>query len=352
MVTTWLDAMRPVVRKVMGEYEVPGMITAIARGNRQPEYLVVGTDGAGTALKEDTLFPVASITKLATALAVLRLAAAGKLTVDDMLSRHLPEAAAAKPGVTLRTLMSHTSGLPVDLAEGAAPYKKGLDWPKLAKACLATPLAEEPKTRVNYSNLGPGLLGMIVERMTGKPFNVALEDLVLGPLEIEGYLGVEPPRTPAKIVGDFGEHQGTELESFNSSFWRSLAMPWAGLVTNASGALTLARAFAGAPEGFLPPALLSEATHDQTGGLGGEMFMLRWPRFPWGLGVEVRGDKAPHFTPEETSPSSYGHIGTSGCMAWHDPEAEVSRAMLGPRLFIDWVWGWPEIGKEILKTAR
>jgi beta-lactamase class C len=248
--------------------------------------------------------------------------------------------------------MSHTSGLPVDLPEGTAPYKKGLDWPKLAKACLATPLAEEPKTRVNYSNLGYGLLTIIVERMTGKPFSGALEDLVLRPLEIEGYLGVEPRRTPAKIVGHYGEHEGTELEPFNSPFWRSLAMPWGGMVTTASGALALTRAFSGVPEGFLPPALLSEATHDQTGGLGGEMFMQKWPRFPWGLGVEVRGDKEPHFTPAEASPSSYGHVGASGCMAWHDPEAGITWAMLGPRMFLDWVWGWPEVGRAVLEAAR
>jgi CubicO group peptidase (beta-lactamase class C family) len=352
MVTTWLDAIQPTVRKVLGEYDVPGMVIAIARGNNVPEYVVVGEDGAGAALKEDTLFPVASITTLAVALAVLRLAAAGRLTIDDALSGHLPAAASEKPEVTIRTLMSHTSGLPVDLPEGAAPYRKGLDWPKLARACLVAPLAAEPKTRVNYSNLGSGLLAIIVERMTGKTFGAALEDLVLGPLGVEGYLGVEPPRTPAKIVGSYGEHEGTEMEPFNSAFWRSLAIPWVGLISTASGALTLARAFSGVPEGFLPPALLAEATHDQTGGLGGEMLMLKWPRCPWGLGVELRGDKDLHYTPVEASPSSFGHVGTSGCIAWHDPEAGVTWAMLGPRFFIDWWHGWPEVGKAVLEAAR
>jgi CubicO group peptidase (beta-lactamase class C family) len=77
--------------------------------------------------------------------------------------------------------------------------------------------------------LGSGLLAVIVERLTGQSFAQAAAELVLQPLRIEGYLGSEPPRRPAYLSIDYGEHAGTELEPNNSPFWRALALPWGGL---------------------------------------------------------------------------------------------------------------------------
>lgn len=348
----WRDTVQPIVVEITRAQETPGMVIAVAWGDRAPEYLVAGVDAAGQPLNADSLFPVASIAKLATALAVLRLAATGALTLDDPLADHLPDAAAASEGVTLRALLSHTSGLPLDLAGDAAPYGPALDWPALARACLSTPLATPPQARVQYSNLGPGLLAIVVERLTNQSFAAALQGLVLAPLGIEGYLGVEPSRPPAVLAGEFGRHTGTALEPYNSAFWRALALPWGGLVTTAAGALGLARAFAGVPAGFLPPALLAEATRDQAGGLeGGFWPPLIWPRCPWGLGAELRGDKSPHWTPAEASPTSFGHAGASGCLAWADPAAGVAWAILGSRSLFNWWQRWPALGAAILTAA-
>ena len=81
---------------------------AVKRDDRPTEYLAAGTDAREHPLNADTLIPVASVTKLATALAALRLADADKLKLDDPLALCLPEAAAAQEGVTLRRLLSHT----------------------------------------------------------------------------------------------------------------------------------------------------------------------------------------------------------------------------------------------------
>lgn len=343
------SALAPAVAAALDRWAVPGAVVAVARGGAAPAFLVVGTDAAGRPLAAEALFPVASISKLGVALAVLRLAADGALALDDPLGRHLPDAAAARPGVTLRTILAHTAGLPNDLAPGAAPYASGLDWPILARACLATAPEIAPGTEVRYSNVGPGLLAVVVERLTGRPFAVALADLVLAPLGIDGHLGVEPPRAPAAIGGRLGDHAGTALEPFNSPFWRSLAFPWGGLVTTAAGALALVEAFAGRPAGFLPPALCAEAVRDQTGGLaGGLIAPHRWPRCPWGLGVELRGDKRPHWTPRTAAPDSFGHVGASGALAWFDPRADTAWAILGARTFEKWWQTWPSIGAAAL----
>ncbi len=187
-------------------------------------------------------------------------------------------------------------------------------------------------------NVGVGLLAIIVERLTGHLFATALTELVLAPLGIEGYLGSEPERPPAWVVGELGEHAGTPLSPYNSVFWRRLALPWGGLVTTAD---------------FLLSALLTEATRDQTEGLGGGLVsgVLEWPRCPWGLGVELHGEKKPHFSPAEASPTSFGHAGASGCLVWCDQTRRHAWSMLGCRTFESWWQSWSAIGAALLHAS-
>lgn len=352
MTVTLPGNLRQSLEGVLQLARMKGIAVGIARGDRTPEFLCAGTDAAGRPITERSLFPVASVTKLATALAVLRLVDAGQLTIDDPLARHIPEAVAAGNwNVTLRRLLSHTSGLPVDPSAGSAPYAPGLDWPLLAGACIQTPLQRPPGTRIQYSNVGYGLLAVIVEREAGYTFSSALERLVLKPLGIEAYLGAELPRPPVALAGVRGPHARTELEPFNSRFWRSLAMPWAGLLTTPAGALALVRAFAGHPQGFLRPSTLEEATRNQNGELGGGFVKpLIWKPCPWGLGVELRGRKQPHWAPPEAGAASFGHSGASGCVAWYDPPTATAWTILGSRTADS---GWlvhraPGIGAAIL----
>jgi len=354
LAATWAAGLQPVLAETMASYPVPGILVAVSQPHAPIQYTTNGVDGAGGPLTPDTLFPVASITKLATALAVLRLVDAGRMALDDSLSMHAPEAAAAQPGVTLRRLMSHTAGLPYDLERSVAPYQSGLTSDVLRNGCLLTPLERTPGEWLEYSNVGPGLLAITVERMAGRPFAEALQTLVLQPLGIQAYLGDEPPQTPAHIAGNYGNYAGTEREPFNSRYWRSIGFPWGGLVTNAEGALRLVQAFAGRPEGFLSPSLVTEATTDQAGGVPGTIVgMLNWERALWGLGSELRGaGKEPCFAPPQASAGSFGHAGAGGSLVWHDPEAGVSWFVQGARTFDAWWQAWPRIGAAILASVK
>ena len=347
-------AIRAVVERTLEEFEVPGLVVALARGGGAPEYLVTGSDAAGQPLSRESLFTVASITKLAIALAVLRVVEDGALGLDDELSRHLPDAAAAQPGVSLRGLLSHTSGLPLYLPDEAALYQMGLDWPALAAACLRTPPASPPGVRVQYSNPAYGLLAILLERQSARPIGEVLQALVFEPLGIEAYLGLEPPRRLAVLADVRGPHTGTDLEPFNSPFWRSLGLPWGGLVSTVDGALVLVRAFRGLPSEFLRPETRDEATRNQVGELGGgQIPPLIWPHCPWGLGPELRDEKRPHWAPQEASQQSFGHAGASGCVAWADPEADVAWALLGTRT-ADGGWlvrAGPRLGAAILAMS-
>jgi beta-lactamase class C len=349
---SWQTIVQPIIEDVLSPAQVPGIVIARVQGDGPVEHLVLGTDGLSRPLQVETLFPVASITKMATALAILRLAACGALSLDDPLERHLPDAAVADGGIRLRMLLSHTSGLPLDLAPELAPYTYELDWPMLAQACLKTLPDYPPRVRVNYSNVGFGLLAIVVERVTGHLFSTALADLVFVPLGIEGYLGCEPERAPAWIVGELGEHVGTLLEPYNSAFWRRLALPWGGLVTTADGALGLVRAFDDIPADFLPDDLRAEATLDQTGGLSGGMAGgLEWPQCPSGLGVELHGHKVPHYIPATAAALSFGHAGTSGCVAWYDPTTTIAWAILGCRTFESWMQSMLAINAALLAST-
>src|SRR5437763_739035 len=102
-------------------------------------------------------------------------------------------------------------------------------------------------------------------------YTIVGHDVTGQPIAVATHLHAQPPPPPARIDGKLRERSGTDLEPYNSAFWRSLALPWGGMLTTAAGALALVQAFAGLPDGFLAPALRAEATRDQSGGLAGDM---------------------------------------------------------------------------------
>src|SRR2546430_16802133 len=95
-----LATLRPSLEAVLRAEEMPGIALAVALGAEPAQTLCVGCDAAGHELAPEDLFPVASVTKLATALAVLRLVEARRLALADSPALHLPQTAAARPGVT------------------------------------------------------------------------------------------------------------------------------------------------------------------------------------------------------------------------------------------------------------
>ncbi|HEY8600653.1 MAG TPA: serine hydrolase domain-containing protein [Thermomicrobiales bacterium] len=348
-------AVQRAAEEIVASGQVPGVVAALARDDGAVAHIVVGTDGAGTPLAADTLSPVASLTKLATALAVLRLVDSGALDVADPLARHLPDAAAAREGVRVRHLFTHTAGLPFNHPEKLAPMTAALTWADIARATLRTAPTRPPGEVSEYSNVGYNLLGIIVERVTGQPFPEALDTLVLRPLAIEGYMGVAPPRVVAHIDGVPGPHGGTDLDPYNSPFGLALVRPNGGLVTTAVGGLALVRAFLGHPADFLRPATRAAATRDQTGGVAG-IGAFPQPRAPHGLGPVLRYDGPPyHAVPPTAGPAAFGHGGSSGCRAWADPATGVAVAVVNFRFggLLPWVQeAIAAFGEAVLADSR
>ena len=95
----------------------------------------------------------------------------------------------------------------------------------------------------------------------------------------------------------------------------------------------------------------SEATDVQFPGLSGVLpgFGSQRPN-DWGLGFEIRDDKAPHWTGSANSGRTYGHFGQSGTFLWVDPQADLALVALADRNFGDWAYSrWPALSDEVVR---
>lgn len=134
-----------------------------------------------------TVYRIGSITKLFTATAVMQLRDAGKLRLDDPVARHLPwfrlaSSFEGEPEITVRHLLTHTSGLP---REAAFPYWTTHDFPTREEIVEVVPTqgaVYPPATTYKYSNLGMMLLGEIVAAVSGEPWAEYVEKHILDPL--------------------------------------------------------------------------------------------------------------------------------------------------------------------------
>ena len=154
-----------------------------------------------------TIYRIASITKLFTATAVLQLRDAGKLRLDDPIKKYLDwfEVQAKTEDdapVCVRHLITHTSGLP---REAAAPYWTSAEFPSYEKVRELLPGQKKSlptETRWKYSNLAVSLAGMIVAEVSGMPYEDYVEEFILKPLGMQNsFIRTIDPQNPLFAKG-------------------------------------------------------------------------------------------------------------------------------------------------------
>ena len=273
------------------------------------------TDGSTRVLAEagevDEIFPFASVTKPIVAWSALVAVERGLLDLEapaqpgearsmaGSCAVPAPAGSCAVPapaltGATVRHLLAHASGIAFD-----------------SDAVLAV-----PGTRRIYSNRGIEILGERLEEATATPLERWIETTVLEPL---GMSSVLVPGSPAHS----GEGSARDL----AVFARELAAPR--LISADSAREATSVVFPGL-DGILP-GYGRQAPND------------------FGLGVEVRGRKRPHWTGTTSSPATFGHFGQSGSFIWVDPEARRQAVFLGARPFgRAHAAHWPELSDQIL----
>jgi CubicO group peptidase (beta-lactamase class C family) len=180
-----------IFRAYAAEQKIPGMIWGVVIDDRLSHVESVGVRDRDSKEKVtvDTAFRIASMTKSFTALAVLKLRDEGKLSLDDPVSRFLPQFAKMPlptrdtPPLTVRQLMSHAAGFPEDNPWGdqqlSATDETLDEW--LSKGI---PFSTPPGTRYEYSNYAFGLLGRVVTKAAGRPYEDYVREEILSKLQM------------------------------------------------------------------------------------------------------------------------------------------------------------------------
>jgi CubicO group peptidase (beta-lactamase class C family) len=232
----------------------------------------------------DRVLPWASVTKLVTAGAVLVAAEEGIVELDEP---------AGPQGSTLRHLLAHASGLPLD---GDRPIAA-------------------PGTRRIYSNSGIEAAATLVAGRAEMPFAEYLGAAVLEPMGMGARLAGSPASGVSGSLDDL------------LALGRELLVPR-----------------------FLAQETLDEAASVAFPGLTGVLpgYGKQDPN-DWGLGFELRDAKEPHWTGSRNSPRTFGHFGRAGTFLWVDPEAGIACGCLTDRDFGDWSReAWPALADAVV----
>ena len=166
---------------------MPGMVLVVMEGDEIRLARGFGLESVGRhdPVTADTVFMYNSISKQLVAAAVMKLAEAGRLSIDDPVSEHLPDWTRLPPELRLRHLLNQTAGMRdmhVQPVLAALSDRPGATWPEMAAAMRDTPSDFAPGSRWSYSNINYQMLTLVVERVTGQPLDQALAGLLFRPL--------------------------------------------------------------------------------------------------------------------------------------------------------------------------
>ena len=305
----------------------PGAALAVGRDDQPVLEKGIGRIGwSASAARVDagrTVYDLASLTKVvATTPAVMLLVQDGKMDLDAPVSRYLPEfSGGAKDRVTIRQLLTHTSGLPAGVAlDAGAP---DASWRQL----LRTPLAREPGQAVEYSDVGMNVLFAAAQRAAGEPLFTLLDRRVYGPLKM---------RSTTYLPGAGCQSCAPTLRDENDE-------PVQGLVHD-----PMARALGGVAGN----AGLFSTAHDlgrfaamlaNGGELDGvrvfraetvRLFTARQPETGTrALGWDTPGPNGSGGFGTRASKDSFGHTGFTGTSIWIDPERHAWTVLLSNRVY-------------------
>ncbi|AMY11954.1 Esterase EstB [Luteitalea pratensis] len=270
------------------------------------------------AARVDLPFLIASPTKPMTASGVLWLRDRRELALSDAVSTYLPEFRGGQRGeVTIGHLLTHTSGLPDMLPDNPELRRRHAPLSEFVARTCRTPLLFRPGTKVSYQSMGILLGAAIAEKVSGEPMPGFMARTIFHPLGMRQTslgLGDRP-------IAETAQCQVPEADrgdwDWNSPYWRNLGAPWGGAHATARDLGAFLDAFASPAGEVLAPATRREMRAIQTGTLR-PRFGLGWQREPGAFG-------------RTCSAETFGHFGSTGTMAWHDPATATTFVLLTTR---------------------
>jgi len=196
---TWnclADPVDDLVQREMAKHRIPGLAFEVVQHGKAKKTAAYGFANLewGVPATPETVFEIGSVTKQFTAACVLRLVEEGKLSLDDKISRYLKGAPAGWSGITIRHLLTHTSGLRNYTGLDGFELSRHLTQEQFIAKIGEQPLGFPPGEKFSYCNTGYNLLGFIIENVSGKKYGEFLAETILGPLEMTATTNREPSR--------------------------------------------------------------------------------------------------------------------------------------------------------------
>lgn len=321
----------PRMQELIDDGQISGAVTLIVDNDQIVHFDAVGHADieSGRQMRRDTVFAIASMTKTITATAIMILQDEGQLSVDAPVSRYLPEFRDVVPEngspsqqITIRHLLTHTSGL------GGSQQNRG-SLQATTEHLAKQPLLFQPGSKWKY---GPGLTvcGRIIEVVSGIPYEQFLEERIFVPLDMSDTTffpnaeqqerlavlyepGPEPPSLRAS------SHWLTELSD------QRTPNPSGGLFSTAADLARFYRMILNGGQ-LGDVRVVSEQAVRQMGTIQTGDLTTSRPGAGWGLGWRVVSQ--PQGSNSSLSSGSFGHGGAFGTQAWIDPSRRAIYLLL------------------------
>lgn len=273
----------------------------------------------GQAKSADAMFLLGSISKPINVAAVMTLFDQGKFQLGDRVKKYLPSFTGdGRDDVTIQHLLTHTSGLPDQLARNNELRKQHAPLVEFSNETIRTPLGFAPGSKYQYSSMGILLATRIAELISGADILTLVERSLLLPLGMrhsaQGLGKFElTDMVPCQMEGAAPESGGGDPSSkdwnWNSPYWRKLGAPWGGTHCSAADVARFLAEFLYERGAALKPstARLMLQNHNPAG------FTKR------GFGFQVGAEAGSPGCSEQT----FGHTGSTGTLCWADPKTKT-----------------------------
>jgi CubicO group peptidase (beta-lactamase class C family) len=310
-----LDAAFDFVRTAVANGDVPGAIALVTQHGKviREEAFGLADVENKIAMQPNTLCWIASITKPVTVAAAMKLIEEGKLGLDDPVEKWLPEFAELKDkegkhhAVTIRQLMSHTSGIqsnpPLRPSFFFAQEFLGKNISEISTAISETQLQFEPGSKSQYSNAAPYVLARVIEVRSGKKFHEHVREAILEPAGMRDSYFIVPAsegKRAAVVYRDTkqdGKEERVDFFRFDPNWTVRMTLPDGGLFSSPRQIAKFLQVFLDDDGRVLAKSSVKAMRDQQTPG--------------WGLGWALEESGAFH------------HSGSSGVTAWADPKTGV-----------------------------
>jgi CubicO group peptidase (beta-lactamase class C family) len=321
--------------------KIPGAAILVARRGIAMEPRCFGRispEPDSPPIQPDTMFILASVTKPMTVAAVMLLVERGKISLDDPVASIIPEFGThGKEQVTIRHLMTHTSGLPDMLPENQKLRKQHAPLEEFIRRVCNLKLGFPPGTNIEYQSMGIAILSEVVKRVEGVPLPEFMQREIFQPLGMKdtalGARGLNTDRIAHVNVGNVemgGVNMKNQDWSWNKPYWRNFGAPWGGMFSSVVDMFRYCQMFLN--EGELDGVRVFKAetiqamVTDQTTPM--ETIPQSAKEQAWGLGWRLQSKYAWPTFGDLVPPRAYGHWGSTGTLVWVDPAQELICVML------------------------